>query len=175
MLFVLVCCVFIPFGHHSILVFIQFGCHSILVVILSEEENSMRESRTLSISINRNWRRVYEAVWQPQYFTRWASGLSQSGLERDGSEWWKAQGPEGPIRIRFSDHNAFGVMDHCVDLGNGVEVYVPMRIIPNAEGAEILFTLFRQPNMSDEKFVADAAWVARDLQALKSLIESSSE
>jgi hypothetical protein len=142
---------------------------------MSEEEDSMHESRTLSISINRNWRIVYEAVWQPHYFTRWASGLSQSGLERDGLEWWKAQGPEGPIRIRFSDYNAFGVMDHYVDLGSGVEAYVAMRIIPNAEGAEILFTLFRQPDMSDERFIADAAWVARDLQALKSLIESSPE
>jgi len=133
----------------------------------------MLESRTISISIARDWKDVYEAVWQPQDFARWASGLSQSPLERDEADWWKTEGPEGPIRIRFSDHNAFGVMDHYVDIGTGAEIYVPMRIVANGEGAEVLFTLFRQPGMSDEKFAADADWVARDLLALKALTASS--
>ena len=133
----------------------------------------MLESRTISISIARNWQHVYEAVWRPQDFTRWASGLSKSPLERDDADWWKAEGPDGPIRIRFSDHNAFGVMDHYVDLGAGTVIYVPMRIVANGEGAEVLLTLFRQPGMSDEKFAADAEWVARDLLALRALITSS--
>lgn len=132
----------------------------------------MLESRTVSISINRDWRYVYEAVWRPQDFSRWASGLSKAPLEKDSAEWWMAQGPEGPIRIRFTDHNAFGVMDHHVDRGGGAEVYVPMRIVPNGEGAEVLFTVFRQPGMSDEKFAADVDWVARDLVALKAAITS---
>ena len=104
---------------------------------------------------------------------RWASGLSQSHLEPEDTGWWQAQGPDGPIRIRFSGHNAFGVMDHYVDVGNGLEIYVPMRIVANAEGAEVLFTLFRQPNMTDEKFSTDAEWVERDLHALKALLECS--
>jgi hypothetical protein len=130
----------------------------------------MVESLTLSVSIERNWLDVYEAVWQPQDFPRWASGLSKSSLEKDGTGWWRAEGPDGPIRIRFTDHNAFGVMDHYVDLGGGAEVYVPMRIIQNGEGSEVLLTLFRQPGMSDEKFGADAAWVRRDLIALRTAV-----
>lgn len=82
------------------------------------------------------------------------------------------EGLEGPIKIRFSDHNAFGVMDHYVDVGTGTEIYIPMRVVENREGAEVLFTLFRQPGMSDEKFAADADWVKRDLLALKGLIAS---
>jgi len=42
--------------------------------------------------------------------------------------------------------------------GAGAEIYTPMRIVENGEGAEVLFTLFRQPGMSDEKFAADANW-----------------
>lgn len=132
----------------------------------------MLEARTISISIPRNWQQVYEAVWRPQDFTRWASGLSNSALERDSADWWRAEGPEGPIKIRFSDHNAFGVMDHYVDIGAGMVVYVPMRVVANGEGAEVLFTLFRQSGMSAERFAADAEWVARDLLALKALIAS---
>lgn len=128
----------------------------------------MLESRTISISINRNWNEVYEAVWRPEDFPKWASGLSASSLARDGDA-WKAEGPEGPVRIRFTGHNAFGVMDHYVDAG-APEIYVPMRIIRNGDGAEVQLTLFRQPGMSDAEFAADAEWVARDLLALKTLV-----
>lgn len=133
----------------------------------------MVESRTLSISIDRDWQQVYDAMWRPQDFARWASGLSRSPLKEDGTGWWKTDGPEGPIRVRFTEHNAFGVMDHTVDIGDGTEVYVPMRVVANGKGAEILFTLFRQPGMSDEKFAADAEWIARDLIALEALVTSA--
>lgn len=133
----------------------------------------MVESRTLSISIDRDWQQVYDAMWRPQDFARWASGLSQSPLRKDGAGWWKTEGPEGPIRVRFTEHNAFGVMDHTVDIGDGTEVYVPMRVVANGKGAEVLFTLFRQPGMSDEKFAADAEWIARDLIALEALVTSA--
>ncbi len=128
----------------------------------------MLESRTISISIGRDWTEVYEAVWQPEDFPKWASGLSQAGLSRDGDV-WRARGPDGPVTIRFTGHNAFGVMDHYVGVGDGAEVYVPLRIIRNEDGAEVQLTLFRRPGVSDAQFEADAAWVARDLQALKAL------
>lgn len=129
----------------------------------------MLESRTISISINRNWNELYEAVWRPEDFPKWASGLSSSSLTKEGDA-WKAEGPEGPIRIKFTGHNAFGVMDHYVKVDAGPEIYVPLRIIQNGEGAEVQFTLFRQQGMSEEKFAADAEWVERDLLALKALV-----
>ena len=129
----------------------------------------MHEARTVSVSIARPWGEVYEAIWRPQDFPKWASGLSASPLVQDG-ERWTAAGPDGPVRIRFTGRNAFGVTDHRVDLGTGPEVYVPMRVVPNGGGAEVLVTLFRRPGMSDQEFAADAAWVLRDLLALKALL-----
>ena len=129
----------------------------------------MLEARTVSVSIARPWEEVYEAAWRPEDFPKWASGLSASPLVRDGDR-WTAAGPEGPVRIRFTGRNAFGVMDQHVDLGVGPEVQVPMRVVPNGAGAEVLVTLFRRPGMSDAAFAADAAWVQRDLLALKGLL-----
>lgn len=63
----------------------------------------------------------------------------------------------GPIRITFTQYNGFGVMDHWVDLGNGRIVYVPLRIIPNEDGSEVVLTLFRQSGMSTDKFAEDEA------------------
>ncbi|WP_198155533.1 polyketide cyclase [Candidatus Burkholderia verschuerenii] len=121
---------------------------------------------TLSVSIDRDWRDLYEAIWRPKAFPRWASsGLAQSTLELTGDV-WKARGPAGEVTIRFTPHNAFGVMDHTVILEDGTEVDVPLRVIRNGDGPEVALTLFRQPGMSDEKFAADADWVRRDLATL---------
>jgi len=46
-----------------------------------------------------------------------------------------------------------------------------MRLIINGSGCELLFTLFREPNMSDAQFASDAGFVQRDLNGLKSLLE----
>lgn len=128
----------------------------------------MLESRTISVTINRNWRDVYEAFWRPEDFPKWASGLSSSTLTKDGGT-WKAESPQGPIQIRFTSHNDFGVMDHYVRVGKSPEIYVPLRIIQNGENAEVLLTLFRQQGMSEAQFIADAEWVQRDLLTLKAL------
>jgi hypothetical protein len=126
----------------------------------------MLESRTLTISIHRNWRDLYEEIWRPEVFPTWAAGLSEANLHRDG-EVWKAQGPGGPVTIRFTGHNLFGIMDHYVDTGSGPTVYVPLRIIANGDGADVQLTLFRQPEMSDEAYQKDADSIERDLLALE--------
>jgi hypothetical protein len=130
----------------------------------------MLEAKVISCSVRRDARELYEMLWKPESFPLWASGLSSASLERDAAG-WTAQGPDGPIRITFSEHNAFGVMDHWVDLGDGRIVYVPLRIVANQEGSEVMLTLFRQPGMTDEKFAEDEAWVRKDLAALKALAE----
>jgi hypothetical protein len=130
----------------------------------------MLECITIGISIDRDWRDLYEAIWRPEAFPTWASGLSNASLVRQG-EIWTGQSPEGLIQIRFTDRNEFRVMDHWVDLGGGRVVYVPLRILANGSGAEVLLTLFRQPDMSDAKFAQDQDWVRRDLLALKALAE----
>ncbi|WP_250441050.1 polyketide cyclase [Caballeronia sp. AZ1_KS37] len=122
-------------------------------------------TRTLTVTVDRDWRELYDAIWRPEVFPTWASGLAQSTLE-DMGDHWRARGPAGEVTIRFTEHNAFGIMDHRVGLPDGGEVYVPLRVYQNGAGAEIALTLFRQPGMSDDTFAADADWVRRDLAAL---------
>jgi hypothetical protein len=52
------------------------------------------------------------------------------------------------------------------------EIYIPMRVIANGTGSEVIFTLFRLPEMSEEKFAEDVEWATRDLNALKILLEA---
>jgi hypothetical protein len=126
-------------------------------------------TRNLSVSINRNVKDVYDFVCIPENFPRWASGLGKSLRRVDGE--WLAETREGTVRIRFSERNEFGVLDHWVIPKPGGEIFIPMRVIENGSGCELAFTLFRLPGMSDEAFAADAEWVMRDLATLKDLLE----
>ena len=129
----------------------------------------MLTARTYSISIDRDWQALYDAIWHPETFTKWASGLSEAPLRQEGDR-WLTEGPEGTVTIRFTPHNAYGVMDHFIELPDGSQVDIPLRVIRNGKGAEVMLTLFRQPGMSDEKFAADAKWITRDLRALKKFV-----
>jgi hypothetical protein len=62
-------------------------------------------------------------------------------------------------------------MDHTVIRPSGQRVYIPMRLIVNGSGCELLFTLFREPMMSEAQFASDAGFVQRDLNGLKRLLE----
>ena len=127
-------------------------------------------SRTISVSIDRDWREVYDFASVPQNFPRWAAGLG-ARFERSGEE-WSAQDPDGhSIRIRFSRPNEFGVLDHVVIAEGGAENHNAMRVVANGTGAEVMFTLLRTPGMTADAFAADAAAVERDLNALKALLE----
>lgn len=124
----------------------------------------------ISMVIQRPWQEVYHFVAQPENLAAWATGLGR-GIRRVKDD-WVADGPEGPIRIHFCELNEFGVLDHWVYPDDDTEIYIPMRVIANGDAAELIFTLFRQPGVSDEKFAEDEAWVLRDLANLKSLLET---
>jgi hypothetical protein len=127
------------------------------------------ESRTINVTIERDPQYVYEFVSAPANLPKWASGLSTSIEEVNGE--WLAETPQGPAKFRFVEHNNFGVLDHFVNAARGPEVYIPMRVVPNASGSELIFTVFRLPDVSEEQFERDIEWVQRDLNALKTFLE----
>ena len=131
---------------------------------------TIHKSLVVTASIERDWREVYDFASVPENFQRWAAGLGRR-FERAKDGEWLAEDPAGrPIRIRFSPSNALGVLDHIVFL-EGREYHNAVRVVPNGTGAEIMFTLLRMPETTDEEFAADAAAVQRDLNALKALLE----
>jgi hypothetical protein len=134
-----------------------------------EAAMTIHASRTITTSIDRDWREVYDFASIPENFARWAAGLGRR-FERSGED-WLAEDPDGrPIRIRFSRPNEYGVLDHVVTIG-GRETNNAVRVVPNGTGAEVMFTLVRAPEMTDAIYAADAAAIERDLGTLKSLLE----
>jgi len=130
---------------------------------------NLLQSRTLSVSINCPADRVYAFVSNPENLPGWAAGLCKSVRKSDAG--WIVETTQGPMNLRFAERNDLGVLDHYVSPAPGVEVYVPMRVLPNGSGSELLFTLFQLPGMSDGKFAEDAGLVTRDLETLKAMLE----
>lgn len=129
----------------------------------------MLSSQNISMTIARNWLDLYETIWKPEYFPKWASGLCSGTLEPEGNH-WRARNSEGSLKIRFTPHNPFGVMDHWINGGTGKEVYMPMRVIANEQGAEVIITVYRQSLMSDDKFLQDIERVRKDLTQLNCIL-----
>jgi uncharacterized membrane protein len=131
----------------------------------------LHPSTHVGVAIARPVDAVYAFAADGANLPRWAAGLASGAVRRDGED-WLADSPMGPIRIRFADPNPYGVLDHRVTLPNGETQLNPMRVVPNGDGAELTFTLFRLPGVTDAAFAADAAQVEADLRRLKELLET---
>lgn len=127
------------------------------------------KSRTFSVSIDCPVDRVYAFVSNPENLPRWATAFVRS-VKRTGAG-WVAETTAGPAGFRFVPKNELGVLDHVVMPAPGVEIDVPMRVVRNGSGSEVIFTLFQLPEMSDRKFDEDAGMVERDLNTLKRVLE----
>lgn len=108
----------------------------------------------LSVSIERGPEEVYEYVHDSRNLPKWAAGIKPD------------------IKVMMTEKNRYGVLDHTVILADGAKVFVPMKVCPNNEGSEIIFTLYQLPGMSEEQFRQDMELVRRDLQKLKEILEN---
>lgn len=126
-------------------------------------------SRHISVPINRKMDEVYNFVVNPANLPQWAAGLSGS-IRKEGED-WVADSPMGIVKVKFADKNLLGILDHYVTLPNGIVVYNPLRVFPNGNGSEVVFSLFQLDGMTDQQFAEDAKLVDADLNTLKSIME----
>ncbi|MET4581481.1 uncharacterized protein YndB with AHSA1/START domain [Conyzicola nivalis] len=127
------------------------------------------ESRHISADINRPPDEVYEYTSDHTNLPNWASGIGDSIELVDGE--WVVESPMGRLTIGFVPQNELGVLDHTVTLASGDTFYNPMRVIQHGDGSEVVFTLRRADDQSDEEFEHDAATIVADLHTLKALLE----
>ena len=129
----------------------------------------MSQSWHLSTYIERPAAEVYAYVVNPANLPNWATGLSGSIEQRDGR--WFAESPMGDIEVRFVPENPYFVLDHEVRLSDGTTFNNPMRVIDHGTGCEVVFTLLRRSDQSDDDYEADATAIRTDLATLKELLE----
>jgi hypothetical protein len=130
------------------------------------------QTQHVSERISRPADEVYDFASDPANVPRWASGLGTSAEQVDGQ--WFVDTPAGRVGVVFAPRNEYGVLDHEVTLPSGETIYMPVRVIADGKACEVVFTLRRLPEMSDEDFKRDAETIAADLARLKRLLENGS-
>lgn len=127
------------------------------------------ESQHLSVHIRRSVNAVYDYAANPANLPAWADGLS-SGIALENGD-WVSESPMGRVIIEMVEKNELGVLDHWVTTPEGDAFYNPVRVVEADGGCEVIFTLRRQPGMSDDAFEADAIAITTDLATLRDILE----
>ena len=127
-------------------------------------------SRHVSVVVHRPPGEVYAFAALPENLPRWAAGLAQSDVVRDGDA-LVVGSPMGQVRVSFVPRNTYGVLDHDVTTPHGTTTRNPMRVLGHPDGAEVLFTV-RQLGRTDDELDGDAALVQADLERLRTILET---
>jgi hypothetical protein len=130
-----------------------------------------RASKQITVWIDRPAEEVYAFASNPANVPQWAPGLGASVELVDGQ--WFVETSDGRVGVAFAGRNDLGVLDHEVTLPSGEVIYNPMRVVADGDSCEVIFTLRRQPEMSDADFDRDAGLVEADLHRLKQVMESA--
>lgn len=131
------------------------------------------EAKAISLSIDRPVREAYDFLAEPTNFAKWAfvDDPRMTPIE-DGQ--WAAETSVGSRVLRFATpRNRLGIVSYESRLNLETELHpVPMRVLANGEGTELVFVFFRRPQNSAEEWASIIEWVTADLLVLKTLLET---
>lgn len=129
-----------------------------------------RQSHLIHFTIARPVEEVYAFLADPQNYPRWAA--VDGGISQLRQNEWLTRTPFGDRVVRFSAPNAYGILDHAVFAPGDEPVTMPMRVVANGDGTDLMFLFYRRDDMSEEQFRSTVEWVTTDLLTLQSLLET---
>lgn len=131
----------------------------------------MYNSRTIAISIARPVDEVFSFLIEPLNLPKWAFVGYATMRHLQGSD-WEVETSIGRRILRLARWNRHGILDHYAMLNPGDEpLPIPMRVVANGEGTELLYTSYQRPGISDAEWQSTLEWITTDLMTLKSLLE----
>jgi hypothetical protein len=126
-------------------------------------------SNTQTVTIDAATKDVVAFIADVENLPRWAIGFAKA-VHRQGDQWMVVTG-QGDVGIRIEGHEQAGTVDFHMAPAPGVESAAFARVVPNGSGAEMVFTQFQQPGITDETFEQLVAALGHELIALKALLE----
>jgi hypothetical protein len=133
----------------------------------------MLKSRVFTIPIHRSYADVYGFLSEPANFALWGGSEPGSEMTHLGDNDYLVTLPRGRRVMRFTPRNEFGVLDYEVFLeGETGGPVTPVRIHPNQDGCEIVFTWFQRLGVTDEQYESETEWAYSDLLRMKAYIEA---
>lgn len=127
------------------------------------------EAQHISQTIRRDPSDIAVYVGNPANLPQWAAGLS-NGIRNEAGR-WITDSPMGEVEVSFRPGVEFGILDHDVIFPDGTAMHNPLRVLHNDDVSEVVFTVYRLPNVSEKGFARDAEAVRKDLERLRDVLE----
>jgi hypothetical protein len=127
-------------------------------------------TRTLTVTIDAPLSRVATDLADPTTHPAWATEFYAGSVRpAEGGE-FVAPVPMmgGEVRHRIDADITRGIVDlYFAPPGAPYGPPIPVRLVPNGDGVDVLWTLARFPGVNDQAWQQGLAAMARELQALK--------
>ena len=123
----------------------------------------MARSRTLTIPVNKKTGDAFDAILGSP-----AKMMPDAKMSSDG--WWSFSTPRGNARLKFKENRSLGILDH-VFVDQDSQWNVPMRIISSGEESEIVITLIKPDELTDEQFDSRMVEIEQVFDNMKRIIE----
>lgn len=122
------------------------------------------KSHVISITVNKKPDYVF------QILLNWPSKMCTDAKKGDDG-WWSFTTPRGQAKMKFHENDLFRILDHeFVD--DEATWDVPMRVVPNDDGSEVIITLFKPASFSDELFSERMKEMEKMMESMKQIIEA---
>ena len=124
----------------------------------------MIRSRTISINVKKKTGDAFDAILQVP-----PKMMPDAKMNDDG--WWSFTGPHGKSRLKFDENKSLGILDHqYVDEESSWNV--PMRVVSNGDSSEVVITLNKPNELTDEQFNQRFSEISEMFNVMKNIIES---
>ena len=126
----------------------------------------MGRSRTISIAVEKKTGDAFDAILS-------IPPKMMPDAIIDDSGWWSFTGPYGKSMLKFNENKSLGILDHqYVDEESKWDV--PMRVVSNGDVSEVVITLNKPDEITDEQFDQRMHELGDMFNSMKNIIESES-
>ena len=126
----------------------------------------MGRSRTIAITVEKKTGDAFDAILKIPPKMMPDAQLNDSG-------WWLFTGPYGKSMLKFNENKSLGILDHqYIDEESSWDV--PMRVVSNGDVSEVLITLNKPDEITDEQFDLRVEELSDMFNSMKNIIESES-
>lgn len=124
----------------------------------------MTRSRTISIIVNKKTGDAFDAILQVP-----PKMMPDATIDNNG--WWSFTGPYGKSQLKFNENKSLGVLDHQY-IDEESSWNIPMKVIPSGDFSEVVITLNKPSELTDEQFDQRVSDIGDMMINMKNIIES---
>jgi len=123
----------------------------------------MTRSRTISILVNKKTGDTFDAILScpPKM-------MPDAKMTSDG--WWSFSTPRGNALLKFNENKSLGILDHMF-IDQESKWNIPMRIVPSGNESEVIITLIKPHELTDEQFDERMFEIEQVFLNMKKIIE----